>query len=107
MLITDPKLKQRKRRLFLGAAVFYWQKIASNWLGRLLASGWTQGGRSESSVVSGALSMAVGALIPIIPTFFLAGIPTVLVAAAVSLATHFAVVAAKRLITISSWWPAV
>jgi vacuolar iron transporter family protein len=56
------------------------------------------------SALSGAVSTAVGALIPIVPFFFLAGIPAVIVAAAVSLLAHFAVGAAKSLITIRSWW---
>jgi vacuolar iron transporter family protein len=56
------------------------------------------------SAFSGALSTAVGALIPIIPFFFMAGIPAVLAAAAVSLVAHFAVGAAKSLITVRSWW---
>jgi vacuolar iron transporter family protein len=56
------------------------------------------------SATSGALSTAVGALIPVIPFFFLHGAPAVIAAAAVSLAAHFAVGAAKSLITIRSWW---
>jgi VIT1/CCC1 family predicted Fe2+/Mn2+ transporter/rubrerythrin len=56
------------------------------------------------SAVSGALSTAVGAFIPIIPFFFMTGIPAVIVAATVSLLAHFAVGAAKSLITIRSWW---
>jgi vacuolar iron transporter family protein len=57
-----------------------------------------------SSAISGALSTAVGALIPIIPFFFLSGYPAVIVAAVVSLIAHFAVGAAKSLMTIRSWW---
>lgn len=56
------------------------------------------------SAISGALSTAVGAFIPIIPFFFLNGIPAVIAAAIVSLIAHFAVGAAKSLITIRSWW---
>ncbi|MGA7155622.1 MAG: VIT1/CCC1 transporter family protein [Acidobacteriaceae bacterium] len=56
------------------------------------------------SAVSGALSTAVGALIPVIPFFFLQGVPAIVVAAIVSLLAHFAVGAAKSLITIRSWW---
>jgi len=56
------------------------------------------------SATSGALSTAVGALIPVIPFFFLSGVPAVVAAAIVSLAAHFAVGAAKSLITIRSWW---
>ncbi len=56
------------------------------------------------SATSGALSTAVGALIPVVPFFFLHGVPAVVAAAIVSLAAHFAVGAAKSLITIRSWW---
>ena len=56
------------------------------------------------SATSGALSTAVGAIIPVIPFFFMQGIPAVIVAAVVSLLAHFAVGAAKSLITIRSWW---
>jgi VIT1/CCC1 family predicted Fe2+/Mn2+ transporter len=56
------------------------------------------------SAVSGALSTAVGAFIPIIPFFFMTGIPAVIVAAIVSLVAHFAVGAAKSLVTIRPWW---
>ncbi len=56
------------------------------------------------SAISGAISTAIGALIPIIPFFFMAGIPAVIVAAVVSLLAHFAVGAAKSLVTIRSWW---
>jgi VIT1/CCC1 family predicted Fe2+/Mn2+ transporter len=56
------------------------------------------------SAGSGALSTAVGAAIPIIPFFFLQGIEAVIAAAVISLAAHFAVGAAKSLITVRSWW---
>ena len=56
------------------------------------------------SATSGALSTAVGAIIPVIPFFFMQGIPAVIAAAIVSLAAHFAVGAAKSLITVRSWW---
>jgi len=56
------------------------------------------------SAVSGALSTAVGAVIPVIPFFFMSGVWAVVAAAVVSLIAHFAVGAAKSLITIRSWW---
>ncbi len=56
------------------------------------------------SAGSGALSTAVGAAIPIIPFFFMQGIEAVVAAAVISLAAHFAVGAAKSLITVRSWW---
>jgi VIT1/CCC1 family predicted Fe2+/Mn2+ transporter/rubrerythrin len=56
------------------------------------------------SASSGALSTAVGASIPIIPFFFMHGLSAVIAAAVISLAAHFAVGAAKSLITVRSWW---
>jgi VIT1/CCC1 family predicted Fe2+/Mn2+ transporter/rubrerythrin len=56
------------------------------------------------SAGSGALSTAVGAFIPVIPFFFLNGMTAVIAAAVISLAAHFAVGAAKSLITVRSWW---
>jgi VIT1/CCC1 family predicted Fe2+/Mn2+ transporter len=56
------------------------------------------------SATSGAVSTAVGAFIPIIPFFFMAGVPAIIAAAVISLIAHFAVGAAKSLITIRSWW---
>jgi VIT1/CCC1 family predicted Fe2+/Mn2+ transporter len=56
------------------------------------------------SATSGALSTAVGAIIPVIPFFWMSGIRAVIAAAIVSLAAHFAVGAAKSLITVRSWW---
>jgi len=56
------------------------------------------------SATSGALSTAVGAFVPVIPFFFMSGIPAIVVAAIISLVAHFAVGAAKSLITIRSWW---
>lgn len=56
------------------------------------------------SAVSGAVSTAIGAFIPIIPFFFMSGIRAVTVAAIVSLIAHFAVGASKSLITIRPWW---
>ena len=56
------------------------------------------------SAVSGAISTAVGAIIPVIPFFFMQGVPAVIAAAVISLIAHFAVGAAKSLITVRSWW---
>jgi vacuolar iron transporter family protein len=46
----------------------------------------------------------VGALIPIIPFFFMAGIPAVICCRDSVTNRTFAVGAAKSLITIRSWW---
>src|SRR5947199_4560880 len=56
------------------------------------------------SAASASVSTAVGAFIPIIPFFFMTGLPAVIVAFVVSIVAHFAVGAIKSLITIRSWW---
>jgi predicted membrane protein (TIGR00267 family) len=56
------------------------------------------------SALSAAFSTAVGAFIPVIPFFFLRGYEAIIVSAIISLAAHFAVGAAKSLITVRSWW---
>jgi VIT1/CCC1 family predicted Fe2+/Mn2+ transporter/rubrerythrin len=56
------------------------------------------------SSASAAISTAIGAFIPIIPFFFMRGIPAVIAAFAVSIVAHFAVGAIKSLITLRSWW---
>jgi len=66
----------------------------------------TEGALSNplTSAISGALSTAAGAFIPIVPFFFLSGYSAVIVSAVVSLLAHFAVGAAKSLVTVRSWW---
>ncbi len=53
---------------------------------------------------SSGVSTAVGAIVPVLPFFWLDGIPAMVTAAAVSLAAHFLVGAAKSLMTLRSWW---
>lgn len=60
--------------------------------------------RPGSAAWSAGLSTAAGAIIPVIPFFFLSGLPAVIAAFAVSLAAHFAVGAAKSLFTNRSWF---
>lgn len=55
------------------------------------------------SALSATVSTGFGAFIPIIPFFFLGGITAVIWAAAISLVAHFAVGAAKTIITGRSW----
>lgn len=56
------------------------------------------------SALSAGLSTAVGAFIPIIPFFFLTGVAAIIAAAIISLIAHFAVGAAKSVLTTRSWW---
>ncbi|HLW01449.1 MAG TPA: VIT1/CCC1 transporter family protein [Ktedonobacterales bacterium] len=53
--------------------------------------------------VSASISTGLGAFIPIIPFFFLSGYIAIIVAAGISLVAHFAVGAAKTLVTGRSW----
>lgn len=55
------------------------------------------------SAISASISTAIGAFIPVIPFFFLSGAAAILWAAGISLAAHFAVGAAKTIITGRSW----
>ena len=55
------------------------------------------------SSASAAISTAVGAFIPIIPFFFLGGFPAVVAAFAISIVAHFAVGAAKSILTTRNW----
>jgi len=57
-----------------------------------------------TSATSAAISTAIGAFIPIVPFFFMTGLSAVILSFTVSLVAHFAVGAAKSLITIRSWW---
>ena len=63
-------------------------------------------GNPVQAAVAAGISTFLGAMIPVIPFFWLRGSVGVLVAAAVSLVAHFLVGAAKSLFTLRSWWAA-
>ena len=75
---------------------------------RMLAAeelgGVEQGGNPWTSALAGFVSTGVGAMVPVIPFFFLHGFTAVVWAFAVSLVAHFAVGAAKSLFTLRPWW---
>lgn len=56
------------------------------------------------AALAAGISTALGAIIPVIPFIWLTGTAGVVVAATVSLIAHFAVGAAKALVTLRSWW---
>ena len=58
---------------------------------------WTAG-------IAGLTSTGIGAIIPVLPFFFVGGTAGLAIAFAVSLVAHFAVGAAKSLFTLRSWW---
>jgi VIT1/CCC1 family predicted Fe2+/Mn2+ transporter/rubrerythrin len=57
-----------------------------------------------TSCFSAGISTAVGAFIPIIPFFFMGGVEAVIIAFGISILAHFAVGAAKTIITTRKWW---
>jgi vacuolar iron transporter family protein len=61
-------------------------------------------GKPWTSAASAAISTAIGAFIPIIPFFFMSGLPAVVWAFVISIVAHFLVGAVKSLITLRSWW---
>ena len=64
------------------------------------------GGDPVQSALAAGISTFLGAMVPVIPFFFLRGTTAVLVAATVSLIAHFLVGAAKSLFTLRTWWSA-
>jgi VIT1/CCC1 family predicted Fe2+/Mn2+ transporter/rubrerythrin len=63
-------------------------------------------GDAVQAALAGGLSTAAGAMVPVLPFFFLSGTAGVIVAASVSLVAHFGVGAAKSLFTLRSAWSA-
>jgi VIT1/CCC1 family predicted Fe2+/Mn2+ transporter len=63
-------------------------------------------GDAVQAALAGGISTAVGAMVPVLPFFFLHGAAGVIVAAGVSLVAHFAVGAAKSLFTLRTAWSA-
>jgi VIT1/CCC1 family predicted Fe2+/Mn2+ transporter len=59
----------------------------------------------QASLAAG-ISTAFGAIIPVIPFFFITGYAGIAIAAGVSLLAHFAVGAAKSVFTLRSAWSA-
>jgi VIT1/CCC1 family predicted Fe2+/Mn2+ transporter/rubrerythrin len=68
--------------------------------------GTESGGNPVQSALAAGISTFVGAMVPVIPFFFLRGATAVVVAAIVSLIAHFLVGAAKSLFTLRKWWSA-
>src|ERR1700694_5529291 len=64
------------------------------------------GGNPVQSALAAGISTFIGAMVPVIPFFFLRGTTAVVVAAIVSLIAHFLVGAAKSLFTLRKWWSA-
>ncbi len=63
-------------------------------------------GDAVQAALAGGISPAVGAMVPVLPFFFVSGTAGVIAAAAVSLVAHFGVGAAKSLFTLRTAWSA-
>jgi VIT1/CCC1 family predicted Fe2+/Mn2+ transporter len=59
----------------------------------------------QASIAAG-ISTGIGGIVPVIPFMFTTGAAASVAAAIVSLVAHFAVGAAKSLVTLRSWWSA-
>jgi len=64
------------------------------------------GGNPVQSALAAGISTGVGAIVPVLPFFFVTGTTGIVIAGAVSLVAHFLVGAAKSLVTLRSWWAA-
>ncbi len=60
---------------------------------------------AQAAVAAGA-STFLGAMVPVLPFFWMRGVSAVITAAVVSLIAHFFVGAAKSLFTLRTWWAA-
>jgi len=63
-------------------------------------------GRPIQAAVAAGVSTFIGAMVPVMPFFWLRGTTGVVTAAVVSLIAHFLVGASKSLFTLRKWWSA-
>jgi VIT1/CCC1 family predicted Fe2+/Mn2+ transporter/rubrerythrin len=61
-------------------------------------------GDPKKAALAAAVSTAAGAIIPVVPFFFLTGVSAIATAAVISIVAHFAVGATKSLVTLRTWW---
>ena len=66
----------------------------------------SEGGNPVQAALAAGISTLVGAMVPVVPFFWLNGLTGVAVAFAVSLVAHFLVGASKALFTLRTWWAA-
>jgi vacuolar iron transporter family protein len=63
-------------------------------------------GHPVQAAIAAGVSTFIGAMVPVVPFFWLRGTTGVIVAAVVSLIAHFLVGASKALFTLRAWWSA-
>jgi VIT1/CCC1 family predicted Fe2+/Mn2+ transporter/rubrerythrin len=64
------------------------------------------GGKPVQSAIAAGVSTFIGAMVPVLPFFWLRGTAGVVTAAIVSILAHFLVGASKSLFTLRTWWSA-
>jgi vacuolar iron transporter family protein len=64
------------------------------------------GGSAVEAALAAGISTGLGAIVPVIPFMITDGTAAIVAAAVVSLVAHFAVGAAKSLVTLRTWWSA-
>jgi vacuolar iron transporter family protein len=64
------------------------------------------GGKPVQSAIAAGVSTFIGAMVPVLPFFWLRGTAAVVTAAIVSILAHFLVGASKSLFTLRTWWSA-
>ncbi len=93
-------------------ATMFAERLSKNTEAMLMAQaaeelgGAEAGGDPFQSAAAAGISTFVGAMVPVIPFFFLRGTSGVIVAFIVSLVAHFLVGASKSLFTLRKWWSA-
>ena len=78
---------------------------------RAMAAEELEGASSEANNpvqggIAAGVSTFIGAMVPVLPFFWLQGQQAIILAAAISLVAHFLVGAAKSLFTLRTWWSA-
>lgn len=63
-------------------------------------------GKPVQSAIAAGVSTFIGAMVPVLPFFWLRGPAAVITAAIVSILAHFLVGASKALFTLRTWWSA-
>jgi len=58
----------------------------------------------SSAAVTGTVSTALGAIVPVVPFLLLTGMPALIASFIISIVAHFGVGAAKSLVTSRVWW---
>jgi VIT1/CCC1 family predicted Fe2+/Mn2+ transporter/rubrerythrin len=99
--LSEEEADQLVERLSANPDVFLEQLAAEENLG-----GPDAGGNAWTAGLAGLLSTGLGAMVPVLPFFFVHGYVALIWAGAVSLIAHFLVGAAKSLVTLRSWWGA-